>query len=380
MKTLVKGNSAFAWDLYRCLASQDSANIFFSPYSISVALAMSYAGAAHATREQMAKAMHFSLMQSSLDSGFADLQSLYETIDATGSNRLKVANSMWVQKDFPLLNSYRQLVVAQYSAAAENVDFAGNADESRLRINSWVEGKTEHKIRDLLQPGLLDQYTRLVLVNAVYFLGSWAIPFDSTATREMPFQVSSSHAVTVPMMQKTGSFEYTENQHMQVLQLPYAGGNLSMQVILPKRQQGMRGIQGSLPQAVDEAMRGARVRSVKVLMPRFSITRAFRLDSTLKELGMRDAFTSPADFSGMTGNRDLYISAVVHKAFVAVNEKGTEAAAATAVVYRISADGPVDESPVVFTLDHPFIFVITDNYTGGILFLGRVVDPTNTGE
>jgi serpin B len=373
--TAVAGNTAFAFDLYSQLRTQEG-NLFLSPYSISTALAMAYGGARGDTAAQMAKVMHFGLAQEKLHPAFAALESELNAVQQKGQVKLAVANSLWPQKSHAFLPAYLDLCKTDYGVAVKPLDFIGAAEPARQTINAWVEDKTNRKIQELIKPGILNEATCLVLVNAVYFKGNWSSQFDKQLTKAGPFHVSAGKTVETPMMQTTKEFRYAESPEAQALELPYAGEDLSMLVLLPRDTNSLAAFERSLsPDKLYAWIRSLRSREVQLWLPKFKTTSEFSLNQTLAVLGMTDAFTPRADFSGMDGTKNLFISAVIHKALVEVNEEGTEAAAATGVVGTLKGIHILEE-PVVFRADHPFLFLIRDNRTGSILFLGRIVDPT----
>ena len=379
VKTLVKDNTAFAIDLYQKLRTSSEGNIFFSPYSISTALAMTYAGARGDTEKQMTQVLHFSLDQKNLHPTFAELEQNLNQVQKKGNVNLCIANSLWPQKDYIFLKDYLSVLKQSYGTSVSPMDYKNAAEPARQAINKWVEGKTSEKIRDLIQPGVLDQLTRLVLVNAIYFKGNWAEQFKTSNTQNAPFFLLSGKSVQALLMNQKHKFRYTETDSEQVLELPYAGNQLSMLVILPKQKKGLPELEKRLNEGSIGRWNAALTeQEIVVFLPKFKMTSQFLLNQALVAMGMPDAFCDKADFSGMDGRKDLYISAAIHKAFVDVNEEGTEAAAATAVVMRfLSAMPPQLE---IFRADHPFIFLIRENVTGSILFIGRVMDPTNSGE
>jgi serine protease inhibitor len=373
LTTVVEGNTQFSLDLYRQLAGAEG-NLFFSPYSISTALAMTYAGARANTEAEMARALHFSLDQARLPPAFAALEVQLAAAQAAGAVRLSVANALWPQIDYEFLPDYLALTKAYYGAAVFPVDY-GQTEAARRRINAWVEQKTENKIVNLIKPGILNALTTLVLVNAIYFKGDWASQFDENLTEESPFWVAPGNSVPAPLMAQKATFGYAETESLQILELPYVGESLSMIVLLPREVDGLAELERALTWE-NLAMWTSRLwkQEVQVFLPRFRLTCDFELSKALKALGMIDAF-GQADFSGMDGSLLLYISKVIHQAFVDVNEEGTEAAAATAVVMmRMSLPPP----PPVFRADHPFLFFIRENRTGSILFFGRMVRPQAT--
>jgi serpin B len=376
---LVQGNNQFALDLYARLKEQDG-NLFFSPYSISTALAMTYGGARNQTAEAMAKTLHFTLDSAELHPAFAALR---REINGDPKNekrgyRLSTANALWAQKDYPFLPQYLQLTRDNYGSGVHEVDFAGATEAARQKINGWVEKETNDKIKDLLKPDVLTAETRLVLTNAIYFKGNWNVQFKKDRTRDEIFHLASDKTVKAPMMHQTDSFGYGENEVYQALEMPYAGKELSMVVLLPRKLNGMPALEKALAGENFAAKLSRTPRQeVIVTLPKFKTTAEFSLKKTLGEMGMGVAFTSGADFTGMNGGKEqLTISAVIHKAFVDVNEEGTEAAAATAVGIE-PASIEINPKPTpVFRADHPFVFLIRDTRNNSILFMGRLMDPT----
>ena len=369
---LVQAGNAFALDLYGRLRGREG-NLFLSPFSISTALAMTWAGARGGTAEEMARVLHLGPGREGVHEAY---RTLLEEVRADGDEgcRLHVANALWGDKGFQFRREFLELVETSYGAGLRQVDFRTAVEAARRTINAWVEKETRHKIRDLLKPGVLKPTTRLVLTNAVYFKGDWARRFDEKLTRPAPFWVTAGKKVDLPMMHQTGKFKYAAPDGLQVLELPYAGGDFSMVVLLPRKRDGLGDLEKNLSvENLAKWLKALRRRKVVVALPRFKATSEFGLGGVLKSMGMRDAFdASAADFSGMTGRRDLFIQAVVHKAFVEVNEEGTEAAAATGVVVGLTS---VALSPPVFRADHPFLFLIRDRRSGSILFIGRLMNP-----
>jgi serpin B len=363
------GNTRFALDLYGRLRAEKG-NLFLSPYSLSTALAMTYAGARTETADQMAKTLHFTLGQDKLHPALAQLSNRLQP-GKRSSYRLSVANALWGQKDYGFLPGFLALNQSAYGAGLREVDFIMAREAARQTINAWVEELTEKKIKDLIQPGILTVDTRLVLTNAIYFNAAWERPFDKKQTHPAPFAVTPEQKVNVPTMNQDARFRHFRNEELQALELPYKGKDLSMVVLLPSKVDGLPELEKRLTaDNLTKWLAGLREGRVHVSLPKFECTSAFRLDLVLSEMGMPLAFQpKQADFSGMNGNKRLFIHAVVHKAFVTVNEVGTEAAGATAVVIN-------DESePPSFRADHPFLFLIRDNRSGSVLFLGRVADP-----
>ncbi len=369
---VVAGNTRFAIDLYRRLRAAEG-NLFFSPYSISTALAMTFAGAGSTTRQQMAATLHFMADGQQLHPAFSSLQTQLKGEQGKGRIALSIANALWVERDFSLLKQFTGLTGRYYEASVQQVDFSRDTEKSRRTINAWVEEQTKNKIQELLKPGVLDSATRLVLTNAIYFKGNWAHRFKADRTTEEQFWTEPGTAVTVPMMNGQDEFGYLEDETLQVLEMPYVGDSLSMIVLLPRTVDGLKGLEDIFSaEELTARLDGIRKREVRVCMPKFTMTAQFELAKTLGAMGMPEAFSEAADFSGMTGRKELYISAVVHKAFVVVNEEGTEAAAATGVAMRATA---TLAPPPLFRADHPFIFLIRHKPSGSILFLGRVTRP-----
>jgi len=371
---VAKGNTEFALDLYAKLRLEEG-NLFLSPYSISSALAMTYAGARARTAEQMARTLHFTLPNDRLHPTFGGLTRGLNDGGKKGDYELAVANALWGQKGEKWLPEFLALNREHYGAGLNEVDFIGATEHARQTINRWGEKETRERIKDLLKPGVLRPNTRLVLTNAIYFKGLWLGQFNEEATRDAPFHLTADKTTTVPMMNQTGPFKYMQDNGFKALELPYKGKRLSMVVFLPDKVDGLAGFEKTLTAESLSKWLSRLRRTPKVIvgLPKFKVTAEFRLGKVLKSLGMTDAFSGAADFSGMNGLKNLFISAVVHKAFVDVNEEGTEAAAATAVV--IGRTSVMVRPPPVFRADHPFLFLIRDNVSGCILFLGRVLYP-----
>jgi serpin B len=374
VQTVVEGNTAFALDLYQKLRRADG-NLFLSPYSISTALAMTYGGARGDTAQQMAETLHLSLDQKQLHPAFARLRSDLNAVQKKGKVQLHSANSLWPHKDYPFLKAYLALLKKYYRASVTPVDYKTANEEARTRINTWVEKETEEKIKDLIQPGILTPLTRLVLVNAIYFKGNWARQFDASLTHEAPFYLTPAKTVQAPFMTQERTLQYGEDEGLQILELPYEGDDLAMLILLPRRVDGLAELEKALiPENLNQWITYLRERKIEVFVPKFKLASSFSLKEALVAMGMRDAFDqSTANFAGMDGTTLLYISAAIHQAVAEVNEEGTEAAAATGIVMGLKA---IPEPSPTFRADHPFIFLIRDNRTGSILFMGRVVDPT----
>jgi serpin B len=372
---VVQDNNAFALSLYGQLAQQDG-NLFFSPYSISNALAMTYAGARGETATQMAGTLHFALDQERLHAAFGSLRN---EIQGAGHNRayqLQTANRLWGQKDYGFLPDFLKATEDNYDAGLIEVDFINiNArEQARKTINTWVEEQTQDKIKDLIKPDILTVDTRLVLTNAIYFKAAWRHPFAPEQTKDGDFTLADGKKVMAKLMHGHVTTNYLQFDSFQALELPYEERDLSMIVLLPNEAEGLPAFEKSLtPANLTKWLDKLSDHAVNVTLPKFKVTSEFMLKDVLSEMGMPIAFDRhKADFSGMTTRERLRISYVVHKAFVDVNEAGTEAAASTAVVMERYSLPP----PATFRADHPFVYIIRDNRSGSILFLGRIVNPS----
>jgi len=382
---LVEGNSAFAFELYQALKGQEG-NLFYSPYSISLALAMTYAGARGETAQQMADTLQFLLGQDRLHRAFnwLDAELAKRGEGAQGKDgegfRLNIVNAIWGQKDYEFLTEFLDVLAENYGAGLRILDFITEAEKCRVAINDWVSNQTEGRIEDLIPEGAIDEWTRLVLTNAIYFNATWKYPFDKGMTSNGPFYLLDGGQVTVPMMRQAESLGYTKGQGYEAVELRYDGDELSMVILLPASG-NFEAFEKELgDQQVDAIISELQSTRVTLTMPRFKFESQFGLKGTLSDMGMPIAFSpGEADLSGMDGNHDLlisgrlFISDVVHKAFVSVDEAGTEAAAATAVIVGITS--VPTEPPVEVTMDRPFIFLIRDIETDAILFVGRVLNP-----
>jgi len=368
---VVQGNNQLAFDLYGQFEQEvGDGNIFFSPYSISVALTVAYEGARGQTAEEMETVLHIPADAAFRQPNFAHIYNQLNEGDK--DYKLSTANGLWAQQDYPFRQDYTATIESYYGGRVTNLDFSKSAEAAKT-INTWVEGQTNDRIKDLLDPSQVNG-ARLVITNAIYFKGDWLKEFDKKKTRDDTFTTGSGAAVQVPMMQLTGEnarFNYAGTVDVQVLELPYKGKELSMLVILPK--------EGAEPELTLENLAMWRAmmhsQSVNVYLPRFTFETKYYMADTLKQMGMNMPFSGSADFSGMTEYQTgLYISEVIHQAFVEVNEEGTEAAAATAVVMEDLA--APHKTSIEFRADHPFTFVIQQKETGNILFMGRVSDPS----
>ena len=379
MEVIVRGNNALALDLYSALSGGEG-NLFYSPFSISQALAMTLAGAGGETERQMVDTLHYRLPQSRLHPSFNALDQELASRGMDSRNeedryfQLNIANAIWGQHGYEFLPDFLDALAENYGAGLRPLDFAGIPEESRLMINDWVSEATEEKVKDLLPPGTIDGSTRLVLTNAIYFNATWSWPFDKKLTQKRTFHLAGGGRVEAPMMSETSKdfYGYARGNGYQAVDVPYSLGEMSMTVLLP--DEGTFGeFEDSLDaDSLDQIHDSIEIDYVTLTMPLFEFESEFSLSETLAGMGMPDAFDARADFSGMTGSKGLWVSAVVHKAFVSVDEKGTEAAAATSAV--VLESGPTKE-PIPVTVNRPFIFLIRDRGTGTVLFLGRVMNP-----
>jgi serpin B len=371
---LARSSNTFAFDLYARLTEQppSSGNIFFSPYSIANCLGLAYVGARGETADQMARTLQLSLAPQHLPAAAAALRS---TIDRQALNktgyRLTTANALWGQKGLGFRPDYAQTVANGFGALVQEADFKTNPEPARLSINSWIKQQTQGKFPELFPPGSISSGTEVVLANAVYFKAAWARPFDKKNTDDAPFYVSDVRTVRVPMMKQTGSYRYLRARDFRAIELPYAGGELSMIVMVPEAKLGLAEFEKALNLAnVTDWLGKMKKYDVEVYLPRFQMTYDCELRERLSRMGMVRAFSLDADFSGMTGMRNFHLSAIMHKAFVNVNEEGTEAAAVTAAFI----DRSLPDLPI-FRADRPFAFMVRDTRTGCILFMGRLVNP-----
>jgi serpin B len=375
MSPLVEAGNRFAFDLYERLRGKDG-NLFFSPASISVALAMTYAGAAGNTETEMAKTLHLEMPKAQVNEQMRALLASWNAKEPKQGFRLDVANRLWGEQGAKFLDDFLRVTRDDYGAELAQVDF-NQPEAARETINKWVEDKTQDKIKNLIPSPSSIRGARLVLTNAVYFKGDWKDQFNKSLTEEQPFHVTASQQIKAPLMHQKHKFRYAAADDVQLLDMPYGDGSLSMVALLPMKTDGLDKLEEQLSTAsLDKWLGEARTRDVTVFFPKFRTTAEFQLAGELKAMGMPSAFdASSADFSGIDGKKDLLISAVLHKAFVDVNEEGTEAAAATGVVVRPMAMRRPDP-PVIFRANHPFVFMIRDNRSGAILFLGRIIDPS----
>ncbi|MCK4650079.1 serpin family protein [Candidatus Pacearchaeota archaeon] len=370
IQQVVNANNQFAFELYSELNKAENGNIFYSPYSISTAFAMTYEGARGQTANEMKSVFHFP-ENNILRLNFA---AIYNEINkGTKTYELRTGNALWVQQDYPFLEDYTSRVEKYYGGKVANLDFVSETEKSRQTINAFIEEQTNNKIKDLIPKGVLNAMTKLVLTNAIYFKGTWEWEFDKSDTREQDFKITENDIVQVPIMfmdPDKATFNYADIGDLQILELPYKGEEISMLILLPT--ENLESIESTLTiEKLNEYK--SQMQETKldaIYLPKFEFDSKYFMKETLSVLGMPIAFGN-ADFSGMTGNKDLFISQVIHQAYVKVDEKGTEAAAVTAVIMEKFIAMPRN----IFRADHPFIFIIQEKETGNILFMGRVVDP-----
>ncbi len=370
-KDLPGRTNYFAFDLMRTLPLENQ-NLVFSPFSISSALAMTYAGARGLTREEMSATLFFDSDQEAFHSAYGHYLKQLDEL-AAEDIQLNIANRLWAQQGFHFLPEFFQLIEAHYGSTVKQVDFRGPREPIRLDINQWVYDQTSEKIPDLIAEGILTEDTRLVLVNAIHFLGRWMTEFNKESTRKDTFYNLDGSEMSTDFMFRQGSYPHFESQQVQAMEIPYAGGNFSMVFVLPPEDMPLDDFESTFG-AVEffGLLQNLRPTRLNAIIPRFKAETSFSLEELLPDMGMPRAFSNKAEFSGMTGDDTLKIDKVIHKAMIEVQEGGTEAAAATAVV-MIEKTSIDPEEPRVFKADRPFLFFIKDNQYNSILFMGRVV-------
>ena len=372
---------AFALDLLHQADGGD--NLFLSPYSISVALAMTYAGTNGATESQLGSAMHFDLPEAELHPAFNALDLTLagraaevpepDTGEPGDAFELSLVNQLFGQTGYPFESPFLDTLALNYGAGMRLLDFQADPETSRSLINDWVEAVTQERIEDLLPPGSISDLTRLVLVNAIYFKASWWAPFEASATTDQPFSLLSGGTVTVPTMHGELETRFGSGDGFAVVDLPYVGEQLTMTLLVPDAGRFTELRDGLRVETLDAALADLTVHQVTLAVPKFSFRTELDVVPPLQALGVIDAFDPLlADLSGMSTASELYVSGVYHQAFVAVDEAGTEAAAATAVVVGDESEPPHAE----LIVERPFLFLIRDRPTGALLFLGQVVDPS----
>ena len=367
--------NAFTFNFFKELSNDNTENIFISPYSIFTALAMTYEGAEGDTADEMASVLSVEQDNASFHEY---MKNLYELLNEQNEDyNISTANALWIKKNFQLLETYLSVIRDFYGGEATEVDFS-NPEESAEIINNWVENHTNNLIQDLITPDVIDPLTALILTNAIYFKGVWRVQFDPINTTDRDFETNTEDTIQVPTMKLVDTedvFYYTETDDLQILELPYTGDDLSMMILLPKNNDLSDIIDTIDDDSFLEWKESMIERNVDIYLPKYKVETKYSLKPHLQQLGMNNPFTPIADFSGITGGKDLYISSVVHKAYIDVNEEGTEAAAATGVVMVLTSNGGGGSSRITFDCDHPFLYLIQHTQTGTILFMGKVVDP-----
>jgi len=368
---LIEANTSFTFNLFSQLKESEE-NLFFSPYSIFSAFAMVYGGACNQTETQIANVLKFNMDQDILHPAMKDL--MMDLLKSRGIE-LNIANSLWIQTGFNLLHKYTHIINRNYGGSAFDVNF-NIQSEACAKINGWVAEQTRNKITNIINENSLNEDTKLFLINAIYFQGFWMSPFKDSLTKDDSFTLISGEKVTVSMMNQKDSYEYLEDENFQAIKLPYEGHRISMIIFLPKKADGIIEFENGLTATIlDNYISRFNLEKVKLSLPKFLINTEYRLKNHLTNLGIIDAFNDDADFSGMTEPEKLKISEVIHKTFIEVNEKGTEAAAATAIGMVLLGHSLKVKPPLIFRADHPFVFIILDSNTNCILFIGRVMNP-----
>ncbi len=372
-KTQSLSNNQFAFDFFKQVSVEEKGNIFFSPFSLSTAMGMTYAGSKGVSQDQIAKVFHFASNSNKFHKQQGD--AIKQLNSKVGSVQLNIVNTLWAEKTYPFKKSYNKLIKSAYSASVKPMDFINKFEESRLTINENIYKTTNEKIKDLLPSKSLNSLTRLVLTNAIYFKGDWKTKFKKEKTSDSNFFITAQNVVKCKMMGLKSKFDYYEDSMIQAIELPYAGDNFSMIIILLSTKLSLDEFTASLTSdSLESILKGFNNQEINILIPKFKLSNGYQLKSILSKMGMPQPFTDDADFSGMTSSNNLKVSDVFHKAFIEVNEQGTEAAAATAVVITMKSIG----HDTFFIANRPFLFLIKEKSTGTILFMGRIVDPTKS--
>jgi len=372
VNSLVDSLNDFSFEFYNQIISNDDGNIFYSPYSIFTALSMAYEGADGNTATEMKNILNILQDDPVTEASFGRLYNLLN--QNQDGYKISTANAFWANQDYTFLDSYLNLLENYYMAEANSLDFSQNVEAANT-INSWIEEQTNNKIKDMIKPIQLSVLTKLVLTNAIYFKGQWETEFDPDSTYETDFELSNGETVTVDMMMNSDDAEYfyTSNDDLKILEIDYKGNDLSMIIILPKENDISIAENAINSNTLSNWKQELVKMELSVQIPKFTFETDYNLNNLLTDMGMDDAFIPGlSDFSKMDGTKNLFISDVIHKAFVEVNEEGTEAAAATAIIMGETSI----EEPLYFKADHPFLFLIQQKETGAILFTGRVMDPS----
>ncbi|MEF8879447.1 MAG: serpin family protein [Candidatus Thermoplasmatota archaeon] len=362
----------FSFELYNQICSENTGNIFYSPYSVFVALAMTYEGARNETAEEMQNVLN---IPRNNDTILKSMETMYKVFNQNSSYNLSTANALWIKKDYHILDDYINVIKEYYHGKAEELDFS-NASKAAEIINNWVENQTNNKIQDLIPPSSINRFTRLILTNAIYFKGTWQTQFDEENTTDRDFKLSDGSTIQVPTMYLSEKrFNYTETEKLQVLELPYSGGDVSMIILLPIKDEGLEDISID-SEKLSDLTSSLTSTKVDVYLPKFKLETKYGLNEVLSAMGMPEAFNpQEANFSGINREERLFIDGVIHKAFIEVEEEGTEAAAATGVIVGATSIKP--PKTITFKADRPFMFIIQHKITDNILFMGKVTNPSD---
>lgn len=373
-KNVVQGLNDFSFDLYHALNLSESNNEFYSPLSISAAFALTYAGAEHATAKQMHDVLNYGPQNGYFHILYGDM------LDSLSQNNedfeMNIANAIWVENKLKLLKKYKNTVSKQYRSEFQLLNFIKAPDESRLIINNWVENKTNEKIKDLIPQGVINSDTRMVLTNAVYFNAEWSNMFNEAMTRKDIFHLLDDSETSCDMMYQRHLYPYYRTLTHEILEIPYKGNEYSMLIVLPRTNHGLTQQAGTLSlNDIKKHDINKKFEDILVYVPKFKLETNYQLGPILQKMGLVDAFSDKADFSGISGSKNLLISDAIHKAFIEVDEKKTEAAAATALVMKLTSMAPAQKAPIDFRADHPFTFMIRHNDSRAIVFMGQVTEP-----
>jgi serpin B len=369
---IIESNNRFAFDIYKLLSKTDK-NLIFSPASITSAISMTYIGAKNNTFNEISNAFYFNKNISEFNTGYYKLVENYSNKKSTV--KLFNANSLWIQEGLKLNSEFLESNKKYYSSSANFTDFSLNPEKSRITINEWVESNTNNKIKNLLKPSSIDNGTRLVLVNALYFKGAWATKFKKEKNTTEDFQIKKKENVKTEFMNNSISSWYYEDKYCEIIDIPYENKDISLLIMLPKTYKKLKKVEKQLNyEYYQNYLNQKSLKRIQLSLPKFNTESEFDLNESLNKLGIKEAFTMNADFSGITENEKLYISKVVHKANIELDEEGTEAAAATAVVMRKTTAMPI-EDVVIFKADRPFIYMIRDQKTNTIYFIGKILNP-----
>jgi len=371
--SVVEANNFFALDLYDKYESKQG-NLFFSPYSISSALSMTYEGARGQTAKEMQEVLHLPEDKNKMRS---DFKNIYNKLNKEDKRyNLTTANALWIQEDYPFVEEYLNIIEEDYNGKATGLDFVQEREKSRDTINNWVENKTNNKIKDILSKGDIKEYTRTVLTNAIYFNANWSNQFEAEDTEKGKFRLSSGEEIETELMHETSHYNYGETDDLKILEKDYIGNDLSMLILLPKDNELSKLENELSPDNLENWKNNMQEERVSITLPKFKFKTKYRMAENLKDMGMPTAFKYPdADFTGISPTGELVLTEVVHQTFIEVAEAGTEAAAATAVIGKAESIGPTEE-PKTFRADHPFLFIIQQKDSGNILFMGRMSNPT----